>query len=112
MKVTRGRFLKMAAAALAALPARFRRLASGVEIGVQAKPGLEAGRWAGSSSLLGLYVGAGQPKTPGRIILYQSNLSRLCSDEAALAREISVTLRHELGHHFGLGDARLRELGH
>jgi predicted Zn-dependent protease with MMP-like domain len=35
----------------------------------------------------------------------------LCEDEAELVKEIRVTVIHEIGHHFGIDDARLHELG-
>jgi len=36
---------------------------------------------------------------------------RVCADEAELADQIAVTVVHELGHHLGIDDARLHELG-
>jgi predicted Zn-dependent protease with MMP-like domain len=32
-------------------------------------------------------------------------------DPAALARDVRVTVLHEVGHYFGMSDARLHELG-
>lgn len=33
-------------------------------------------------------------------------------DPETLRREIRITVLHELGHHFGMGEAELRELGY
>ena len=33
-------------------------------------------------------------------------------DVASLRREIRITVLHELGHHFGIGEEELRELGY
>jgi predicted Zn-dependent protease with MMP-like domain len=100
------------------LPREIGRLIESVEIGVRAKPGKEAGRWRGSRALLGLYVGPTRDEIkagaldPARIVLYQRNLESACATEAELLDEVAATLRHELGHHFGFGDRRLRGLGH
>jgi len=69
--------------------------------------------------LLGLYEGV--PLTargttyagvlPDRITIYRLPLCRLCRDEDELRHEVGVTVVHEVAHHFGIGDDRLRELG-
>ena len=118
MKVPRARFERLAEAALADIPGQFRDLIVDLEISVKAAPGLEAGRWRGSRTLLGLYSGLRRADMlspysgshpPARVILYQSNIESLCPDEAALARQIRITLRHELAHHFGFSDQDLKE---
>ena len=118
MKVPRSRFERLAEAALAGIPRRFRDLIVDLEISAKAAPGPEAGRWKGSQNLLGLYTGLRRadmtgPFTsshePARIFLYQRNIESLCRDEAELARQVRVTLRHELAHHFGFTDQDLRE---
>jgi predicted Zn-dependent protease with MMP-like domain len=35
----------------------------------------------------------------------------MCGDEAEVIDQIRRTVVHEVGHHFGIDDARLRELG-
>ena len=118
MKVSRSRFERLAEASLAEIPEQFRELIVDLEISVKAVPGPEAGRWRGSRTLLGLYSGLQRADMvspysgshpPARIILYQRNIEGLCPDEAALARQIRTTLRHELAHHFGFSDEDLKE---
>lgn len=111
MRVTPARFEALADAALERLPRRFLALLEGVELGIKQLPGPEAGQWRGKRTLLGLYVGAGL-RRPARIVLYQRNLEELCKTEAQLAEQIGITLRHEIGHHFGLDDGSLRKAGH
>ena len=36
---------------------------------------------------------------------------RIVNDSDELRRRIAVTVVHEVGHHFGISDARLSELG-
>ena len=71
-------------------------------------------------TLLGLYEGV--PLTsrgplsysgvaPDRITIFQGPLSRRAHDVDELAAQVRVTVLHEVGHYFGMDDARLHELG-
>jgi predicted Zn-dependent protease with MMP-like domain len=71
-------------------------------------------------TLLGLYEGV--PLTargpisyagvmPDKITIFRGPLSARAHDEDDLAAQVRVTVLHEVGHYFGLDDARLRELG-
>ena len=55
----------------------------------------------------GTYAGA----RPDQITLFLATICRASRTPDDLARRVRVTLLHEVGHHFGLGEARLRELG-
>ncbi|WP_127792556.1 metallopeptidase family protein [Agromyces sp. LHK192] len=69
--------------------------------------------------LFGLYRGHpittrgvyGFGELPDRITLYKNNLEEHSDDLGELRQRVRVTLVHEIGHYFGLDDARLRELG-
>jgi predicted Zn-dependent protease with MMP-like domain len=72
------------------------------------------------STLLGLYEGVPITRrgplsysavAPDRITIFRGPLTRLARDEADLAARVRVTVLHEVGHYFGMSDARLRELG-
>ena len=70
-------------------------------------------------ALLGLYRGT--PLTqrhveapfrfPERIVIYQENIERICRSKAQMVDQIRRTVLHEVGHHFGLNEQQLRELG-
>ena len=71
-------------------------------------------------NLLGLYEGVpltdregyGSGATlPDRILLFRLAICDICRDKDQLRREIGVTVVHEVAHHFGIDDDRLRELG-
>ena len=74
---------------------------------------------AGRPTLLGLYDGV--PLTerdegwsmvlPDRILIFRGPLERWCSSREELEEEITVTVIHEVAHHFGIPDERLHELG-
>ena len=54
-----------------------------------------------------LYAGA----LPDRITIYRRAICAMCSTEAEVVEQVRRTVVHEVGHHFGIGDKRLRELG-
>ncbi len=49
---------------------------------------------------------------PSKITLFRGPLVRANRDPAALYAAVVETLQHEIAHHFGISDARLRELHH
>ena len=70
-------------------------------------------------TLLGLYEGVPLPRRgrgynmvpPDRITLFQGPLESQAIDPAALRRLIVRTIVHEIGHHFGFDEGRLKRLG-
>jgi predicted Zn-dependent protease with MMP-like domain len=73
-----------------------------------------------SAGVLGLYEGIpltardsgyGGMVTPDRITIYRDPILARCSSEAEVVRQVTVTVVHEIAHHFGIDDARLGELG-
>jgi len=74
---------------------------------------------SGMPTLLGLYDGV--PLTerdegwsmvlPDRILIFRGPLERWCTSREELEEEITVTVIHEVAHHFGIPDERLHELG-
>jgi predicted Zn-dependent protease with MMP-like domain len=69
---------------------------------------------ADKPALLGLYVGnwlGADPRQGARIVLFKDTLIRLFEDPEELKREIAVTLRHEIAHHFGADEEAVRRLG-
>ena len=69
--------------------------------------------------LYGLYEGVPLPQRggfmpppiPDRIFIFRGPLSRAYRTPHALREQIAVTVLHEVGHHFGIDDDRLHELG-
>ena len=53
----------------------------------------------------------GYGELPDRITLFKNNMQAHSADLDALRTRVRITLVHEIGHYFGLDDARLRELG-
>jgi predicted Zn-dependent protease with MMP-like domain len=68
--------------------------------------------------LLGLYEGVALTERenysgalPDRISLYRIPLCLMAEDLDHLVEEITVTVVHEFGHHVGIDDDRLHDLG-
>jgi predicted Zn-dependent protease with MMP-like domain len=49
---------------------------------------------------------------PARVIIFRRPLVEDFPDVAELRAEIRITVLHEIGHHFGLDEDRLDELGY
>lgn len=49
---------------------------------------------------------------PARVVIYRRPLVEDFPEHADLVREIRITVLHEIGHHFGLDEDRLDELGY
>lgn len=111
VEVDPGRFEEMVAAALDELPEQLGRLMSNVAVTVEHRPG--------PRGLLGLYQGV--PLTsrttgyagvlPDRITIYRHAICAVCQSEQEVADQVRRTVVHEVGHHFGIDDKRLHELG-
>ena len=113
------RFDELVAAALDELPAELAEAIDNVVIVVEEWPTREQ-LDSRDGTLLGLYEGI--PLTergplsyagvlPDRILVFRGPLCELARDEQELAEQVRVTVLHEVGHHFGIDDARLAELG-
>jgi predicted Zn-dependent protease with MMP-like domain len=111
IEVSPARFEEMVEAALDSLPERLGRLMSNVAVMVQHEPG--------PPGLLGLYEGI--PLTsrttgyagvlPDRITIYRLAICAVCETEDEVIDQVRRTVVHEVGHHFGITDTRLTELG-
>jgi predicted Zn-dependent protease with MMP-like domain len=69
--------------------------------------------------LFGLFEGVPRPERgdtsgllPDKITIYRIPLEESFPDADELRDEIRVTVLHELGHYFGLGEDRIAELGY
>jgi predicted Zn-dependent protease with MMP-like domain len=105
------RFEDMVVTALDGLPDELGRLMRNVAVMVE--------HGQGPPGLLGLYEGV--PLTsrstqyagvlPDRITIYQQAICALCWSESEVAEQVRKTVIHEVAHHFGISDDRLRDLG-
>lgn len=110
--MARTRFEELVGEALDQIPDELTRLMDNVVVLVEDANAEEP-------SLLGLYEGVALTERgydyagalPDRIFVYRLPLLAACRSEDELVDEISVTVVHEIAHHFGIDDDRLHQLG-
>lgn len=69
--------------------------------------------------LLGLYEGipltqrgnSYSASVPDRITIYMATICGSCQTTQEVVERVRKTVIHEIGHHFGIDDQRLEELG-
>jgi len=120
--VKRSRFERLVAEALDSLPPEFQEKMENVDVAIEAWPSRDDVERAGLSpdqTLFGLYEGV--PLTerttryglvlPDKITIYQGPIEAYCRSAEEVRDKVRQVVMHELGHHFGISDERLRELG-
>jgi predicted Zn-dependent protease with MMP-like domain len=103
-------FEALVADALATIPDQLRVQMENVAIIIddESPPGALYGLYEGIPlTSRGTYAGVG----PDRITLFLATICHSSITTEDLARRVRVTLLHEVGHHFGMREGRLRELG-
>jgi predicted Zn-dependent protease with MMP-like domain len=110
-------FAALVEAALDGLPDVFRERLGSVAIVVEDEPTRDQLRSVGAHGLYGLYQGV--PRTAwaadsalyaSKITIFRGPLTRSARSPEDLARLVTETVHHEIAHHFGISDDRLREL--
>ena len=105
------RFEVMVGQALDSLPPGLGRVMRNVAVTVEHDDG--------PPGLLGLYQGVPLTRRtthyagvlPDRITIYRKAICAVCRTDDEVVEQVRRTVIHEVGHHFGIGDARLHELG-
>ncbi len=114
-------FAQLVTKAVEDLPQEFLTKLENVDVVVEEYPALAQLRKSGlrrGETLLGLYEGIPQTKRgshygmvlPDKITIFQMSIEAECRSDAELYAEVSRVLKHEIAHHFGSSDARLREI--
>lgn len=114
-------FKELVFEALEDLPEEFAKKMENIEIAIEAFPSKEVIRQIGArggGSLLGLYQGVPLNRRtrhygmvmPDKITLFKANIERICSNQEEIRKVVKKTVIHEIAHHFGISDSRLKEL--
>ena len=117
----RERFQELVTRAVDSLPEEFYVRLENIDVvvadwpspGQMASVGLRRGQ-----TLLGLYQGVPLTKrghryglvAPDKITIFQKPIEAKCRYETEITVEIHRVVRHEIAHHFGIGEGRLRQL--
>ena len=118
----REKFEQLVSITIQALPDEFSHRLENIAIVVQDWPSVDQIHRVGlrhSQSLLGLYEGVPLTKRghryglvpPDKITIFQKPIERKCGQhDTKVVAEIARVVKHEIAHHFGISDARLKEL--
>lgn len=118
--VTPERFDELVGEALDLIPEELARHMENVAVLTADEPAPGQRRGRGGRHLLGLYEGVSLARRsptrysavmPDRITIFRLAHCRIARDEEQLRRRVARTVAHEVAHHFGISDDRLRELG-
>ena len=117
----REKFKWLVARAVDSLPEEFHTKLENIDVVVEDWPTSDQpakARLRRGQTLLGLYEGVPLTKRgrhyglvpPDKITIFQKPIEAKCSRDAEITAEIQRVVRHEIAHHFGIGDARLRQI--
>jgi predicted Zn-dependent protease with MMP-like domain len=115
-------FEELANRALESMPEEFREKLDNVNVFIQDYPTEHQVRVAGlrrGMTLFGLYEGIPLTKRdrgynmvlPDRITIFRMPILSACRTPAQIRQTVVHTVMHEIAHHFGISDERLRDLG-
>lgn len=122
MPITPEEFEQLVVQALDELPEFFQKKLQNVEVVVADRPTQAELRAVGlkpGQLLFGLYQGVPLTKRtshyglvlPDKITIYRLPIQQVCRTPERIIQQVKRTVKHELAHHFGISDDRLRELG-
>jgi predicted Zn-dependent protease with MMP-like domain len=119
----RERFERLVVQAVEDLPEEFQEKLENIDVVIEDFPSraqLRQSRLGKGFTLLGLYEGVPLTRRsssygmvpPDKITIFQKTIEAEChnSDDTYIKAEIQKVVRHEIAHHFGIGDARLKQI--
>ena len=122
IRLSQDEFSRLVSEAIATIPPQFASRMENLSVEVHPRPtrqlagNADVRNWR---NLLGLYHGV--PLTeksvdagvdwPERIYIFQHNIESICDTEDQIVEQVRTTILHEVGHHFGMDEDDLDELG-
>lgn len=118
----RKKFEELVIKAVNELPETFKHNLENIDIVIEEEPNMNTAKKLGLGTrghLLGLYQGVPLKNRthyygmvmPDKITLYKSNIERSSNESREdLYKRVKHVLQHEIAHHFGISDRRLKDL--
>ena len=123
IRLTEEQFEELVEEALDSLPEQFQPYMENVVVEIRRRPTrrlLEDMDMPPDTTLLGVYQGV--PLTeksvtqtvdwPEKIYIFQQNIEAICHNRREVVQQVRTTVLHEVGHHFGMDEDMLDELGY
>lgn len=115
-------FERLVARAVDSLPDEFHARLENIDVVVAERPSREQLAALGGKrgeTLLGLYEGVPLTRRsahyglvmPDKITIFRQPIESICRNDAEIITRVQRVVLHEIAHHFGISDARLRQLG-
>jgi predicted Zn-dependent protease with MMP-like domain len=119
--MNRERFEQLVARAVDGLPDELHARLENIDVVVEDQPSyaqLAAARLKRRETLLGLYQGVPLTRrgahygmvTPDKVTIFQKPIEARCGNNSEILAEVQRVVKHEIAHHFGISDARLKQL--
>jgi len=117
--MTQEKFEELVNEGIKAIPKKFLEKLDNVDIVIEDEPTpeqLRKLRMKGGSFIFGLYEGVPQTKRwhygqvlPDKITIFQKPIERVARSEEEIKEIVKNTVWHEIAHHFGLEERKIRE---
>lgn len=119
IEVSPARFATLVADALDSIPDDIASRMDNIAVVVDdfAPPGRLLGLYEGVPLTNRAHYGEGRPGgdggmvMPDRVTIFRRSICAMCHTDQQVVDQVRTTVIHEVGHHFGLSDERLHELG-
>ena len=118
-KLDQAEFEKIVEEGIKAIPKKFLAMLDNVQIVIEEEPTLDQLkklRLGNNSILFGLYEGVPQTKRshfgqvlPDKITIFKNPIERVVSSKPEIKAVVKNTVWHEIAHHFGMNESRVRQ---
>jgi len=118
--MNRDKFEKLVWQGIEAIPKRFLEKLDNVDIVIEHEPSpAQMGklRLGQGAKLFGLYEGVPQTRRehytwvlPDKITIFQKPIEEVCSTDEEIRQRVKNTVWHEIAHHFGMDELRVRRI--
>jgi predicted Zn-dependent protease with MMP-like domain len=123
VRLSQHEFARLVAAAIERIPRSFSKYLADVVIDVEPRPDrsvCESVEVDDPEELLGIYLGTpltergieADVPVSDRIVIFQRNIESICESPEDVVEQVRLTVLHEIGHHFGLDEDELAEMGY
>ena len=123
IRLSHREFAKLVEQAMDSLPQQFVPYMDNIIVEVRDRPDpklLAEMDMSDRDCLLGLYTGipiteksvTAPYEMPERILIFKANIESVCDTRRQVVEQVRTTVLHEVGHHFGMDEDDLEDLGY